>query len=324
MTDNTQRDPFETESVFQASQKLRSYFGYHKLLNSEDHNFHFKENITHFSRFSIFEFELLGELSIQHYSLDDAYTFHFPVKGHFLVNSGIEVIKVNPGQLFILSRHVTPHFKIPKGAQVLIIHVPRNSLLKFARELLQYQPNFDLDFPLTGYPEKSVEAIYKAIVNILETTKHFENQQLKSLYLKQAEPCLLTLMLTVLENSFKEQLKLTDSDDLPLIIRAARTFMLENIGETIHLDSLCQASGVSKRVLIYQFKKYTDETPMNYLLALRLDMLRKNLQQSQPSINILEMAIKLGLNHPGRLANNYKKRFGELPSQTKDGLVNFC
>lgn len=323
MVDKNQPAPFETESLFQTSQKLRSYFGYHKLLTSDDKNFHFKEDITHFGSFSVFEFELLGELSVQHHSLEDAYVFHLPIKGYFLVNSGLEVIKVSSGQMFILSPNVTPHFKIPKGVQVLIIYVQRNCLFKYARDILQYQPNFDLLFPLSGCSEMAVSAIHNAILNILATNKIFDNQCLKTLYLKQAESCLFTLLLTVIDNSFKRQLKLTDANYLPLIIRAARTFMLENIGETIHLDDLCQASNVSKRTLIYQFKKHTDETPMNYLLGLRLDMLRENLKQDQSPINILEVAMLLGLNHSGRMAKNYKERFGELPSQTKIGFSNF-
>ena len=323
MVDITPLAPFETAHVFLASQKLRSYFGYHKLLSSDDKKFHFKEEITHLKRFSVFEFEFQGELSVQHYSLDDAYVFHLPVNGYFLVNSGLEVIKVSPGQMFILSPDVTPHFKIPKGVQVLIIYVQRNCLFKYAREILQYQPKFDLVFPLLGCSEMAVSAIHNSILNILATNKLIDNQGLKTLYLKQAEPCLLTLLLSVIDNSFKRQLKLTDTHDLPLIIRTARTFMLENIAETIHLDDLCQASSVSKRRLIYQFKKYADETPMNYLLGLRLDMLRENLKQGQSPVNILEMAMLLGLNHPGRMAKNYKERFGELPSQTKIGLPNF-
>ena len=233
MVDKNQLAPFETESIFQASQKLRSYFGYHKLLNSDDKNFHFKEDITHFDSFSVFEFELLGELSVQHYSLDDAYVFHFPVSGYFLVNSGLEVIKVSPGQMFILSPNVTPHFKMLKGAKVLVIYVPRNGLFKYARDILQFQPNFDLLFPLTGCSERAVAAIHNAVLNILTTNKLLDNECLKTHYLKQAEPCLLTLLLTVIDSSFKTQLKLTDTNDLPLIIRAARAHFISGPGAAL-------------------------------------------------------------------------------------------
>ena len=67
MAEKNQRDPFETKSIFQASQKFRSYFGYLKVLSSDDKNFHFKEQITHFEHFSVFrvemgEFEPIGRI----------------------------------------------------------------------------------------------------------------------------------------------------------------------------------------------------------------------------------------------------------------------
>lgn len=317
MKDKKNEEFFETEDLFQASQKIRSYFGYHRLVNSDQTNFYFKENTLHLANLSLFEYTLMGELSVEHYSLGDAYIFHFPLKGRVLVKSGLEVKKVSPGQMFILSPNDAPHFSIPEGVKVLIIHIEAKYLVNFAREVLLHQPAIDLVFPLTGHPEEVVVSICDSILSVLANNKLITKQSVKEIHLKQAQSYLLTLLLTLIDNSFTSLLHLSHSRSLPLVVREARRFMLENIGEVITLDNLCQASNASKRILIYQFKKSTGDTPMVYLLGLRLERLREEIKQSQANQNILVMAIKLGLNHPGRLAKYYRERFGELPSQTK-------
>lgn len=308
---------FETEDIFKASQKIRSYFGYHHLVNSNQKSFYFKEETVHLANLSLFEFTLMGELSVEHYTLADAYVFHFPLNGYFLVKSGLEVKKVSPEQMFILSPNDAPHFSIPQGVKVLIIHIEAKYLVNFAREVLQHQPVIDLVFPLTDHPEEVVVSIRDSILNVLANNKLITKQSVKEIHFKQAQPYLLSLLLTLIDNSFTSLLQLNPNKTLPLVVRQARRFMLENIGEVITLDDLCRASNASKRTLIYQFKKHTENTPVAYLLGLRLDRLREEIKQGNASHNILEMAIKLGLNHPGRLAKHYRVRFGELPSQTK-------
>lgn len=316
MEEKNQNEFFETDNLFLASQKLRTHFGYHRLLNSAQKKFYFEEKILRLQCFSLFEFKLLGELSVEHYCLDDGYAFHFPITGYFLVNSGQKVIKIGPGQMFILSPKDAPHFRIPKGVDVLIIYIERKKLLNYAKAVIKHRPEIDLFFSLTDYPEEIVSSIRVALLNVLANSKLFTNQCLKEIYFKQAESYLLTLLLTLIDNSYSGLLKLTHTNSLPLVVGEARRFMLENIGEVIHLDDLCLVSNVSKRALIYQFKKHCGVTPMSYLLGLRLDMLREEIKESQSTKSILEMAMKLGLNHPGRLAKNYKERFGQLPSKT--------
>ena len=92
--------------------------------------------------------------------------------------------------------------------------------------------------------------------------------------------------------------------------------MLKNISDKISLMHLCNVSNLTNRSLIYQFKKHTEATPMEYLLSLRLNMLREELKQATPQVKLVDLALKCGLNHAGRVAKQYQQKFGELPSET--------
>ncbi len=56
--------------------------------------------------------------------------------------------------------------------------------------------------------------------------------------------------------------------------------------------------------------------PARYLLARRLNQVRRDLQAS-PSLNITDAALLRGFGHLGRFSQHYYRLFGELPSQTR-------
>ncbi|UJW20126.1 MULTISPECIES: helix-turn-helix domain-containing protein [Pseudomonas] len=55
---------------------------------------------------------------------------------------------------------------------------------------------------------------------------------------------------------------------------------------------------------------------MQYVKALRLDAARNELQCSGSDRLVSEVAEAWGFNHLGRFGEQYRRRFGELPSST--------
>ena len=82
---------------------------------------------------------------------------------------------------------------------------------------------------------------------------------------------------------------------------------------------LCKAAGVSQRTLEYAFLEYTSLTPKAYLKAKRYTELRRVLATDRNCRSVGEAASRLGIFELGRMAGEYCKQFGELPSQTLAG-----
>src|SRR5690606_17361276 len=80
---------------------------------------------------------------------------------------------------------------------------------------------------------------------------------------------------------------------------------------------LCALVGVSERTLQYAFRTYVDMTPVAYLRACRLNRVRTVLRVSDPqATTITAVAVRFGFLHLGRFSRDYRRQFGELPSQT--------
>lgn len=78
---------------------------------------------------------------------------------------------------------------------------------------------------------------------------------------------------------------------------------------------LAEIGGVSVRRLQQAFREYVGTTPFGYLHEVRLERVHEDLLHGRgPSVT--EVAMRWGISHLGRFAAAYRKRYGQLPSQT--------
>ena len=108
------------------------------------------------------------------------------------------------------------------------------------------------------------------------------------------------------------------------IVQCAIEYMRKNSCEEIGILDVCAATHVSRRTLQYCFEERLNISPLQYLKALRLNQARRQLrhlmevQAMHANQNtIANIAALCGFNHASRFASDYKRMFGELPSQIK-------
>ena len=100
-------------------------------------------------------------------------------------------------------------------------------------------------------------------------------------------------------------------------IKKAHEYLREFDNDSISISALCQFANVSLRTLEYAFKEYYGVTPKNYLTAMRLSSVRKELRKNHSqSTSITDIANQWDFWHMGQFAADYKRLFGELPSET--------
>ncbi|WP_216936412.1 helix-turn-helix domain-containing protein [Acinetobacter sp. BY484] len=75
--------------------------------------------------------------------------------------------------------------------------------------------------------------------------------------------------------------------------------------------------GVSQKVLQLCFHEIMGTSPAQYLKAVRLNRVKRNLKKADPQIkSVQDIACEWGFWHPSNFTANYKAMFGELPSET--------
>lgn len=100
-------------------------------------------------------------------------------------------------------------------------------------------------------------------------------------------------------------------------VKRAMDYIASYADEPPTIQDLCRAAGVSERTLYYAFLEEFGTTPNAYTKAYRLNAARKVLRRADPSfVKIADIAGHWGFWHMGQFAADYRRMFGELPSQT--------
>jgi len=100
-------------------------------------------------------------------------------------------------------------------------------------------------------------------------------------------------------------------------LRRAKAYLREHGEEPVTVRDLCRVSEVSERTLRYAFLEQFGVSPKSYLLAMRLNGVRRQLSHADSSsATIADVANHWGFWHMGQFAKDYRRLFGELPSET--------
>jgi transcriptional regulator GlxA family with amidase domain len=101
------------------------------------------------------------------------------------------------------------------------------------------------------------------------------------------------------------------------LIERAEKLVLADLGQPLHISALCRALAVSERTLRNVFHRTYGVPPCRHLRMLRLSQARRSLLSADgKSVTVTEIATSFGFVELGRFSVEYRKAFGESPSQT--------
>ena len=100
------------------------------------------------------------------------------------------------------------------------------------------------------------------------------------------------------------------------LAREAEAWLRENLTEPLTITDLCQAVQASERTLHAAFRKYLGTTPKAHLKTLRLDAARRDLNHAEAGTRVTDVALFWGFLHFGWFSHDYRRSFGETPSDT--------
>jgi len=103
----------------------------------------------------------------------------------------------------------------------------------------------------------------------------------------------------------------------PKQVRRAEEYIRAHAGEVVKLSQIAEAAGCSVRALQLAFRTFRDTTPMTLLKQARLERAHAELSQCDPgATTVTEIAVKYGFFNVGRFAQDYRRSFGQSPSET--------
>lgn len=254
-------------------------------------------------------------------SADRHILLHIPVRGEFEATQGDSRTIAKVGQLLVVGSAGETHRRWDGASELLNIAISRDA---FARVLMT---DFlvEVGAPIEFHRLELVELNHlPAVTSLIETIvadlvsgfRLFQNPIIG----QQAEKMLIMLILKTIPNSYLDALNAPAATAVPFYVRRAEQHMRARMAESVTMQTLCGAAGVSPRTLYYGFKRYRAQTPMKYLKRLRLSSARTMLTNSRPvGAKICDIARQVGYTRVSQFSRDYKTQFGENPSVTGRG-----
>ncbi|WP_138467300.1 helix-turn-helix transcriptional regulator [Poseidonocella sp. HB161398] len=103
----------------------------------------------------------------------------------------------------------------------------------------------------------------------------------------------------------------------PGYVRRAEEILEAEAREAPSIGEVAERTGVSARTLSGGFRRFRGMTPREFLAARRLEGLRAELLEAAEGESVAAIAAGWGFANFGALAGRYRRRFGELPSETR-------
>jgi len=102
-------------------------------------------------------------------------------------------------------------------------------------------------------------------------------------------------------------------------VRLTGEYIAAHRNAPLTLEAISAAVGISARTICPAFQASRGHTPMAFVKALRLGRAQTMLREARTTATVADVAYSSGFRSHGRFAGEYKRRFGELPSETLDG-----
>jgi AraC-like DNA-binding protein len=235
-------------------------------------------------------------------------------KGHAVIGDNTVALDaaqsciVSPGQRVVLTAEASHdwfNLRIDPGAferkLASLLGARPNGKLEFASAVNRNSPRFQQLWRLIRFFSEQLDAT---------------SDQLPAPVLRELEQTVLVAFLSANRHTFSHLLEREPSDTVPAHVRRAEEFIEAQWDQAIGIESLVEATGVGARTIFKAFQQTRGYSPMAFARMVRLKHAREMLAAPDAETSVTLVAFACGFGNLGHFARDYRRAFGERPSET--------
>lgn len=294
------------------------YYPHEVRILGDKKNFEMKMTAATLGPITIGRLSYSTEVEICTGELRDAYQVNIPMRGELTTASGRSHTVATPHRAAVYrcdQRSVLRGWSQPYPSPVLAIKIDRQAL----EEQLSIRLGITVDHPIVFEMDLDLDSTMgRQWLSLVEGISHqLDSMEALALHPIVAVPmaeCLMSGLLVSAEHDYRSRLY-DPKPALRGVVRLAVDYLEARAAEPLTVTELARAVGVSVRTLQLGFQESLGTTPMRHLKSIRLQRIRKDLLNADPSREgVTEIARRWGFMHVGRFAGEYRAMFGEGPS----------
>jgi AraC-like DNA-binding protein len=250
---------------------------------------------------------------------DPHYVVILPINGHIEAGIGRSSAVYDPRRAVVVSRPTLSGSTVYMGPSTtaLVLRVSQSAVTRRLAALLGEPAPATLEFApsmdLTVGPGRSFA---QHLLLIAADFKRADGIRWPPIAVGEIEDFVVSKLLLAHPHTYTEAMRRTAKLIAPRDVRRAVDYIQAQLRSPITIADIAEASGIAGRTLFKHFQDFHGISPMQYLRNARFAQVRAALIQAEPEENVTDIATAWGFSHLGRFAVEYRKRFGESPSQS--------
>lgn len=243
-------------------------------------------------------------------SVTDAYYLQFVVSGHCISSCTNTMLDMTTAHSTVINPGSQRYVSYSGDTELLVVKIPRSSLIQAAMEFGFIQTGQDILFRSTPINREQSGSLFHLLQAIMVQLHQPVAGSAGEYYARLLSLAILKVFPANIADGH-----LSRPADHPHI-EAVRNYVLHNITDDFDIDHLASLCHVSTKTLYNIFNRELGITPANYIRGIKLESIHQELRQGENIRNVTEIAIRYGFTNLSRFSNQYKQLFGELPSAT--------
>lgn len=242
-------------------------------------------------------------------ALETIYHLQILLHGHCRSSARGDEHIYTPGEILLINPDDPVDLTYSSDCEKFIVKLPVRLLENACLAQHWTLPQHGIRFAAARHQLAQMEGFVQLLGLICHEAENGADPQVQGLYERIVASKLLGLLAS-------NVLRIVPAKDEHGGFDAVRQFIEENLTEEIAVEQLMSLASVSERSLYTLFERQVGLSPRDYIRQRKLERVHEMLQLATAR-SVTEVALDHGFLHLGRFSEAYRKRFGELPSQTR-------
>jgi len=308
---------FETRDPEEARDSVARVFCPHRLeLVGPRQALRARQHVARLGNLALSYVAYGAEVRIDPGELSSFFLIHLVHSGQSEIRCGSSVLTGGPTMGSVSSATLGLRMHWSADCAHVVLKVDRAMLERHLSDLLGETVGRPIEFAPELPVESGPGAGFRRLVDFVSAELERDDSLIASpLGVAHIEQTLMTALLTAQPSNYSAALAAPPSAAAPRHVVRAEAYIRAHADSAITIGALADAAGVSARTLFEGFRRFRGTTPMAQLKAVRLARAHEDLLIASDE-SVTDVAVKWGFVHLGRFARTYRRRFGELPSET--------
>jgi AraC-like DNA-binding protein len=245
----------------------------------------------------------------------DDYFIHLPLHGSSEVTNDKDTV-VCDRRRGVISSPAGHVMHAQQGSSRLTVSLTKSAMMGHLAALLGYTPKLALEFnaaiDLNSAAGQRFNRHIRMAIADLDDPAPIHNPIMTSMY----EQLIMTGLLLSQPNNYTNALHRRETRVAPRDVQRAVDHIQGHLNSPLTLRDIAVASGIPGRTLLKHFRDHWGTSPMRYTRIARLTRVHEALLHNEWTESVTDVAMAWGFLHLGRFSIEYRKHFGESPSET--------